>query len=80
MKTRISEKGQITVPVALRNRLGLKAGMTLEFDEESDCLVARPCFDEDEMMSVLGCAKDKDTVSSSQALLEKNRGYRRSDL
>lgn len=35
MKTTISEKGQITIPKRLRDRLGLRPGQVLEFDTDS---------------------------------------------
>jgi AbrB family looped-hinge helix DNA binding protein len=41
MKTVVSEKGQITIPKELRDRLGLDAGVILDFDEERGALVGR---------------------------------------
>lgn len=32
MKTTVSEKGQITIPKALRDKLGLRPGTVLDFD------------------------------------------------
>jgi antitoxin PrlF len=32
MKTTVSEKGQVTIPKALRDRLGLRPGTTLDFN------------------------------------------------
>ena len=40
MKVIVSEKGQVTIPKHLRDRLGIKAGQVLEFHEESGRLVA----------------------------------------
>lgn len=37
----LSEKGQITIPKALRNNLGLTTGMEIEFTEENGRLVGR---------------------------------------
>ncbi|MEW6754972.1 MAG: AbrB/MazE/SpoVT family DNA-binding domain-containing protein [Candidatus Latescibacterota bacterium] len=56
MKATLTSKGQITIPAAIRRRLGLKAGQILDFDEHAPYLKAVPVFDEDEMRSVLGCA------------------------
>ena len=36
----LSEKGQVTIPKHLRNRLGLRPGQELEFSEERGRLVA----------------------------------------
>lgn len=41
MKAVISEKGQVTIPKALRTRLGLRPGVVLDFDAEGGRLVAR---------------------------------------
>jgi AbrB family looped-hinge helix DNA binding protein len=40
MNSVVSEKGQVTIPKALRERLGIKAGEVLEFSEEQGRLVA----------------------------------------
>lgn len=57
MKATLTSKGQITIPAAIRKKLGLKPGQVLDFDEEAPCLRAVLVFDEDEMKSVLGCSK-----------------------
>ena len=39
MQAKIAERGQVTIPKALRDRLGLKPGMTLEFIEEQGRMI-----------------------------------------
>ncbi len=80
MKTTISSKGQITVPVKIRRKLGLEPGMTLEFDETSDFLLARPAFDEVEMDEIFGCAAGVEPEKSSAEMLKEQRGYERAEL
>ena len=58
MKATLTSKGQITIPARIRERLGLKPGQVLDFDEHTPYLKAILVFDEDEMRSVLGCTKD----------------------
>lgn len=41
MKTTVSEKGQITIPKPLRDRLGLVSGTVLDFEAESGRLIGR---------------------------------------
>ena len=40
MKTVVSEKGQVTIPKACRDRLGLKAGSILDFEARDGKLIA----------------------------------------
>jgi AbrB family looped-hinge helix DNA binding protein len=73
MKATITSKGQITIPVGIRVRLGLKTGQVLEFDETSPFVKAVPVFDESEMHSVVGCAKGR-LGRSSDDWLDETRG------
>ena len=41
MKAVVSEKGQVTIPKALRDQLGLRPGTELAFSDEGGKLVAR---------------------------------------
>ncbi len=43
----VSEKGQITIPKALRNGLGIAQGTVLSFTEEDGKLVGRKVLPED---------------------------------
>ncbi|HEX3517435.1 MAG TPA: AbrB/MazE/SpoVT family DNA-binding domain-containing protein [Solirubrobacteraceae bacterium] len=46
MRSTISEKGQITVPKSLRDRLGIRGGDRLEFTEGHGGLVMRKATDQ----------------------------------
>ena len=41
MKSTVSEKGQVTIPKRLRDKLGIRPGTVLDFDEEQGRLVAQ---------------------------------------
>jgi AbrB family looped-hinge helix DNA binding protein len=45
MKATLSSKGQITIPLAIRERLRLKPGQVLEFDEKAPFLKATKAID-----------------------------------
>jgi antitoxin PrlF len=57
MKVIVSEKGQVTIPKALRKRLGLRPGQVLEFHEEQGRLVAVKTVPRDPVESVYGILK-----------------------
>ncbi len=47
MKATVSEKGQVTIPKRLRERLGIRPGQVLDFEEDGGRLVARKAVRED---------------------------------
>lgn len=59
MKTTISEKGQVTIPKLLRDRLGLLPGQVLDFREEKGKLVATKAQAEDPVGAVFGILHTK---------------------
>jgi AbrB family looped-hinge helix DNA binding protein len=54
MKTIVSEKGQVTIPKRLRDRLGLKPGTAIEFEESDGRLVGRKLLPQDHLDELLG--------------------------
>lgn len=54
MKSVVSEKGQVTIPKRLRDRLGIGPGVVLELREEAGTLVAAKVSGEDAVASVYG--------------------------
>jgi AbrB family looped-hinge helix DNA binding protein len=54
MRSVVSEKGQVTIPKRLRERLGIRAGETLEFHEEQGRLVATKAMARDPVDAVYG--------------------------
>lgn len=73
MKATLTSKGQITIPTAIRQRLGLQAGQVLEFDEKAPYILAVPVFDEEAMRAVVGCASGK-LRKTSDEWLDETRG------
>jgi antitoxin PrlF len=65
----VSEKGQVTVPKRLRDRLGIKPGDRLEFSEEQGRLVARKATGGDPVDAVYGILRlDASTDEAIRAL------------
>jgi antitoxin PrlF len=71
MKTVVSEKGQVTIPKVLRDRLGLRSGQVLDFREERGRLVAIKATLEDPVERVYGILKPG---RSTDALVRALRG------
>ena len=54
MKSRVSEKGQVTIPKAVRAKLGLRAGSVLEFDVDRGRLIGRKSTSRDVVDEIYG--------------------------
>jgi AbrB family looped-hinge helix DNA binding protein len=54
MKRTVSQKGQVTIPKPLRERLGMRPGNVLDFSEEQGRLVATKVTAQDPVESVYG--------------------------
>lgn len=75
MKTTLTSKGQITIPIKIRRRLNLQPGDTLEFDESVPYLKARKPFDRAKMQSVIGRGRNRGSNrKSSKEWIEEMRG------
>lgn len=55
MKSIVAERGQVTIPKTLRDRLGIAPGTILDFHEEQGRLVAVKTASEEPVTQVLGC-------------------------
>ncbi len=71
MKSIVSEKGQVTIPKKLRDRMGIRSGQVLDFHEEKGQLVAAKATEEDPVESVYGLLKLK---RSTDQILSSIRG------
>lgn len=71
MKSVVSEKGQVTIPKRLRERLGIRPGVVLDFQEEDGQLVARKTAPVDPVDAVYGII---DIGRPTDELIEELRG------
>ena len=71
MKSRIGERGQVTIPKSMRNRLGLRSGEEVEFEEHEDFLVVRKADSRDALERLRGLVSDRVAVDE---YLESTRG------
>ncbi len=71
MKTRVSEKGQITIPKAVRTKLGIRPGTVLELEAERGRLVGRKASGRDIVDELYGSLPLDESVDD---YLERARG------
>ncbi len=71
MKTRVTERGQITIPKRVRERLGIRPGQVLEVHEENGRIVAVKDLQEDPLESVTGILR---LDLSTDMLMDQLRG------
>ncbi len=57
MKATVSQKGQVTIPKPLRERLGIRPGSILDFRDEQGRLVAIKVTAQDPVETVYGVLK-----------------------
>jgi len=58
MKAVVSEKGQVTIPKAIRDRLGIRPGQVLDFESEGGRLVGVKAVPADAIDAVYGIFGD----------------------
>ena len=71
MKARVSEKGQMTIPKAVRTRLGIRPGQLMDVREEGGRLIASKMAGEDRVQRVFGILKGH---GSTDRFIEELRG------
>jgi antitoxin PrlF len=69
MKARVAERGQVTIPKRLRERLGVTPGTVLEFSEEHGRLIAVKSGGADPISEVYGCLGKKIDTDATMARL-----------
>lgn len=54
MTSRVSEKGQVTIPKAIRTKLGLRPGTVIEFEADRGRLIGRKAHRRDVIDDLYG--------------------------
>ncbi len=73
-KATVTSKGQVTIPLAIREKLALHPGTVLEFDESSEHLEATKAIDTKRMYTVIGIAADSLGDKTTEQWIEELRG------
>ena len=73
MKARVAERGQVTIPKPLRERLGVTPGTVLEFSEDHGRLIAVKSGSVDPVSAVYGCLGKRINTDTVMAQLRGRR-------
>ena len=57
MQAVVAERGQVTIPKLLRDRLGIRPQTILEFQEDHGGLIVEKALPADPVARVMGCLK-----------------------
>jgi antitoxin PrlF len=76
MKTVVSERGQITIPKPIRERLGLRPGTALELDTEGGRLIGRKVIGQDVFRKWRGRGRLPEGKSVDQHLARARDAHR----
>jgi antitoxin PrlF len=60
MKSTVSERGQVTIPKAIRDKLGLDPGQEIEFEAQDGLLIGRKKAEVDVVTKVTGILSSLD--------------------
>ena len=74
MKATLTSKGQITIPLKIRQRLGLKAGQQLDFDEDAPFVKAIKVVNESAWERVRRIGRKCVPATSAKDWLDQTRG------
>ena len=74
MKTRVSERGQITLPKAIRTKLGIRAGTVIEFDLVNGKIVGTKKESQDPLRVWRGKGRLPEGYTSVDSYLDEVRG------
>jgi AbrB family looped-hinge helix DNA binding protein len=73
MKAVVGERGQVTIPKPIRDRMGLRAGQRVEIEESHGRIVLRKVYDDDPIARIYGTLKLPDGWDTDTAI-EAMRG------
>jgi antitoxin PrlF len=71
MKAKVAERGQVTIPKLLRERLGIRAGTVLDFEASEGRLIAVKVASADPVEQVYGCLR---LPRGTDAIMQELRG------
>ncbi len=73
MNAIVAERGQVTIPKRLRDRLGIRPGTVVDFEEDSGRLILAKVIGNDPVTQVIGCIQ---LSQGTDDLMSELRGVR----
>ncbi len=73
MNAIVAERGQVTIPKRFRDRLGIRPGTVVDFEEESGRLILAKVIGNDPVTQVTGCIQ---LNQGTDELMSELRGAR----
>lgn len=70
-KTKVTSKGQITIPIELRNKIGIKPGSYIEIKETEAGYVIKKLVEDDCLKKYIGILNNE---TASDKIVEELRG------
>lgn len=74
VKARVTSKGQVTIPKALRDKFGIQPGGTVDFIETPDGIRLKKVVNTTQGTAVLGCLKEELSGASVEEWMDSLRG------
>lgn len=71
--SRVTEKGQVTIPKEIRDRLGIHPGDEIDFEETEEGYVIRKQVDQSRFQKWKGVAETDETVEERMSALRGER-------
>jgi antitoxin PrlF len=68
MKAVVAERGQVTIPKILRQKLGIKPGTILDLHIQKTTLIAVKFSQQDVIEKVYGCLKLKHSINTNKII------------
>ncbi|HEY9870134.1 MAG TPA: AbrB/MazE/SpoVT family DNA-binding domain-containing protein [Candidatus Obscuribacterales bacterium] len=73
-KAVVAERGQVTIPKVIRDKLGIRPGVVLSFELRDNTIIVSKDLTSDPIGSIYGCLKGATSYSSTDEYMTEIRG------